>query len=136
MKKVSYFLLLSLFIAIGIFLDLVPIRVPDGVDKVCHFLGFVVITFVAISTFVSFYGKKSLDYFLMFLLTFGSLFAGLSEFVQKFVSIRECDAGDWLTNLLGITLVVAITYLVNSKERRTAELNEGYFDFKDLPASS
>jgi len=136
MKKVSQFLLLALLLAVGILLDLAPIQVPDGVDKVYHFFGFALITFFAINTFVSHYGKKSLDSFLMFLLTFGSVFAGISEFLQKFVSVRECDPVDWLTNLFGITLVVAITYFMNSKQHRDAELNESQFDFKDLPVLS
>lgn len=136
MKKSQQLLLFCLLLVAGVLLDIAPIQVPDGIDKIYHFIGFSVITISAISTFIAFFGKKSLDYFLLFLLAFGGIAAGICEFLQKFVAIRECSVYDWATNLFGITLVVIITYLVNSKENSNVESDENRFDFKDLPVLS
>lgn len=70
------------------------------------------------------------------MLTFGGVFAGISEVLQKFIAIRSCDVNDWLVNLCGIALVCAITFLTNSKEKKDIELNQERFDFKDLPVLS
>jgi len=136
MSRVKHLVLFLLILLMGIILDLAPIQVPDGIDKLYHFSGFALLTGFAISTYISFYGQNSLNYFFVFLLTFGGVFAGVAEFLQEFVLIRECSAGDWLMNLLGITIMVAIAYLNNSKNKKNTELNEGQFDFSDLPALS
>ena len=135
MKRNSHLILFCLFLAGGILLSLAPIQVPDGVDKVYHFVGFALVTTSAISTFISFFGKKYIDSFLIFLLAFGGVFAGMSEFAQKFVALRSCNVEDWITNLCGITLVVVISFLSLSKEKTKVELNSGRFEFKDLPAA-
>jgi len=132
MKKITQLLLFCTFLAVGIILDLAPIHVSAGIDKLYHFMGFSLITIFAISTFVSFLGRKSLNAFLLFLLGFGGIFAGISEFLQTFVAVRDCSVNDWVTNLCGIAVVVVFTFLISSKENTTAELNEGQFDFKDL----
>lgn len=134
MKKSTQLLLFALCLAMGVLLDLAPIKVPDGIDKIYHLMGFSLMTFLTITTYVSFFGKKSINCFLMFLVTFGGVFAGIAEFLQKFVLIRECSVDDWITNLLGITLIVVIAFLHYSKEKQNMELNEGRFEFKDLPA--
>lgn len=133
MRKSIQLILLCLLLMIGALLDLAPVHVPDGIDKLYHFIGFSFVTLFAIATYVSFFGKKLLNFFFMFLLTFGGVFAGISEFLQKFVAVRDCSVADWITNLCGISFVVALAFLAYSKERRTVELSEGRFDFKDLP---
>ncbi|MDD3436889.1 MAG: hypothetical protein PHC64_07045, partial [Candidatus Gastranaerophilales bacterium] len=72
-----------LLIITGITLDLAPIQVPDGIDKVYHFIGFFLITIFAIASFSSIFGKKQLGKFFMFILIFGGFFAGISETLQK-----------------------------------------------------
>lgn len=136
MSRVKHLVLFLLILFVEIILDLAPIQVPDGIDKFYHFLGFALLTVLAISTFIVYFGKSFLNYFYLFLLTFGSLFAGLAEVLQSFVAVRECSAGDWLANLMGITIVVAIAYLNNSRNKKNAELKESQFYFKDLPALS
>lgn len=135
MKKSTQLLLFALCLVMGVLLDLAPIKVPDGIDKIYHLVGFSLITFLAISTYVSFFGKKHINYFLTFLITFGGVFAGFAEFFQKFVLIRECSVEDWITNLFGITFIVILAFLYYSKERQNIELSEGSFEFKDLPVA-
>ena len=133
MKKIAPLLLFCLILAAGVLLDIAPIQVPDGIDKVYHFVGFALITIFAITTFVSFLGEKVLNQFLLFLLAFGGIFAGLSEYLQSFTTARSCSVNDWITNLLGISFVVIITFLINAKKNKTAEVSDGRFEFRDLP---
>ena len=133
MNKNKQLLLFCILIISGIVLDIAPLQVPDGIDKIYHFVGFALITMSAISTFTAFLGTKALNAFLFFLLGCGGVFAGLSEFLQAFTAVRTCSVYDWVTNLLGITIVVAIAFLANAKEQKNIELNEGRFDYKDIP---
>ena len=136
MKKITLLITFILVLAAGVLLDLAPIRVPDGIDKIYHFAGFSILTFFAILNFVEFFGKKSVNSFLLFIMTFGGIFAGISEFLQKLTAFRDCDVNDWLTNLCGITIVCIITFLVYSKQKKEFEIDQATFDFKDLPALS
>lgn len=118
----------------GVVLDLAPIHVPDGIDKIYHLTGFALITILAISTYISFFGRKHINDFLLFILASGGVFAGVAEFLQNFTVVRECSVGDWVTNLCGIILIVVIAFLHYSKESKNIELTEEKFEFKDLPA--
>lgn len=106
----------------GVLLSIAPIQVPDGVDKICHFIGFILVTAMAISTFIIFFGKKYINSFLICLLAFGGILAGISEFAQKFITLRECSVEDWVTNLGGIAIVVVIAFLVFAKKKRNIDL--------------
>ena len=114
MKKASLIIFISLLI-IGIILDLAPIQVPTGIDKIYHFTGFFLITISSIVTFILFFGKKQLNYFFMFILIFGGLFAGISEILQKLTAVRGCDVMDWLVNICGIGVASALAFLMTSK---------------------
>lgn len=133
MKKSTNLLFFCLSIVVGVILDLVPIQVPDGIDKFYHLIGFSLITILAISTHVSFFGRKHINDFLLFLLASGGVFAGVAEFIQNFTVVRECSVQDWITNLCGITLIVVLAFLHYSKESKNIELTEEKFEFKDLP---
>jgi len=126
-------ILFCLFLVGGILLDLAPIHVPDGIDKIYHFIGFALITVLAISIFVSFFGKKWINSYFIFLLISGGILGGVSEYLQKLTAVRGCCVEDWLANLAGITLVVILAYIFYSKEEKTIELTQGRFDFKDIP---
>lgn len=132
-KKISNLILLVSVLATGILLDIAPISVPDGVDKVYHFIGFALLTALAISTYVSFFGKKHINLFLMALLILGGVFGGLSEFLQEFVSMRDCSVNDWLADLFAVNLVVVFTFLNVSREKKNIESLDGRFEVKDLP---
>ena len=132
MKKVTQLLLFCTLLIAGVLLDLAPISVPDGIDKIYHLVGFSLITIVAISTYIAFFNKKWINAFLLFLLVFGGAFSGISEFLQTYASMRECSVYDWMANLCGIAIVVVFTFLINSKETKNVEFNEDRFDFKDL----
>lgn len=123
MKKNTHLTIFILLIISGILLDLAPIKVPTGVDKILHFLGFFIFTMSAIITFYKFFGTKWLNLFFILVLTGGGLFAGLSESAQKFVAIRGCDPYDWITNIGGISLACVIFFLMNSfnKSREESE---------------
>ena len=122
MKRTSHLLLFCLILVGGVLLSLAPIQVPEGADKVCHFFGFILVTSMAISTFISFFGEQYINHFLVFLLALGGVVAGISEFAQKFILLRECSVEDWITNLGGIALVVVIAFLVFAKEKRNIDL--------------
>lgn len=121
MKKQTHLIIFIALIAIGILLDLAPIQVPAGVDKICHFFGFFIITMSAIITFYKFFGTKWLNLFFMLTLIGGGLLAGLSENAQKFVPIRGCDPYDWVTNIGGISLACVIFFLINSFNKSKEE---------------
>lgn len=121
MKKSTHLTIFIILLFTGVLLDLAPIRVPAGVDKVCHFLGFFVITMSAIITFYKFFGTKWLNLFFILILTGGGLCAGLSEDAQKLVPIRGCDPYDWITNIGGISLACVVFFLMNSIRKRQEE---------------
>lgn len=110
-KKVNLIVFISIII-VGIILCLAPIKVPAGIDKVYHFIGFFAVSLSAISTYRAFFGEKFLNYFMVFLLILGGLLAGLSEDAQKFVAVRGCDVFDWFTNLGGIGLACLLTLIL------------------------
>lgn len=136
MKKVTLLVLFAVLLISGVILDLLPIRVPDGLDKIYHFVGFAALTITSIKLFEAFFGKKLINSFMMFILIFGGLFAGISEVLQKLVAVRSCDVNDWVVNLLGIGLVCVVTFLINSKASKIRELNYEMFEFKDLPSTT
>lgn len=116
MKKETHLTIFILLLIAGITLDLAPIQVPQGIDKIYHFIGFAIITAFAITTFIGFFGKKYLNIFFVFILIFGGLFAGISEEMQKFTVVRGCDVFDWLVNLAGITIACVLAFLINAKK--------------------
>lgn len=120
-KRNNLIVFVSLLI-IGLFLNIAPIEVPSGVDKVYHFLGFFVISLSAISTFLAFFDKKWLNFFIIFILTVGALCAGLSEDAQKLTLVRGCDVFDWLANIGGITLASLLTFFYMSKKAKEEEI--------------
>ncbi len=136
MKKTFMLIVFICVLASGIALDLLPITVPDGIDKLYHFLGFSLLTALSIKTFIVFFGKKNINKFFFFLLTFGGVFAAVSEGVQSFLSLRSCDVYDWLTNLFAIAFVVLIAYINISKENLIEEALNSRFDKRDLLAFS
>lgn len=119
-KRNNLIIFISLLIS-GIILDLAPITVPAGLDKVYHFIGFFTISLSAISTFLAFFDKKWLNYFFIFMLTVGALCAGLSEDAQKLDPVRGCDVYDWITNLGGISLACVLSFLYNAKNASEKE---------------
>lgn len=114
MKKSTHLIIFISLIALGIILDLAPIEIPAGIDKVYHFTGFFIITISAITTFCAFFGKKWINIFFILVLIGGGLCAGLSEDAQKLVPIRGCDPVDWLTNLGGISLACVLFFIINA----------------------
>ncbi len=124
MKKNTYLIIFVSLIALGIILDLVPIPIPMGVDKIYHFLGFFIITISAITTFYKFFGTKWLNLFFVLTLIWGGLFSGLSEDAQKFIPLRNSDPFDWLTNLSGISLACALFFLLFAVNKRRKKENE------------
>lgn len=121
MKKHTHLIIFISLLFIGIFLDLAPIQVPAGIDKVYHFIGFFVLTMSAIITFYKFFGTKWLNLFFILTLIGGGLLAGLSENAQKLVPIRGCDPYDWITNISGISLACVIFFLMNSFNKSREE---------------
>lgn len=121
MKKSTHLIIFICLIIAGIVLDLAPIQVPAGIDKVYHFIGFFIITMSAIITFYEYFGTKWMNLFFVFALTFGGLLAGLSEDAQKLVAIRGCDPMDWFTNIGGISLACALFFVFNSVNKKREE---------------
>lgn len=120
-KKNNLIIFISLLI-IGVVLDLIPIEVPAGIDKVYHFIGFFIISLSAISTFLAFFDRKWLNFFIIFMLTVGAFCAGLSEDAQKIDPVRGCDVFDWFANIGGISLACIITFLYESKKEQEKEI--------------
>lgn len=134
MKRATLLITFTLVLVVGVLLDLAPVQVPDGIDKIYHFTGFFLLTLLSILNFIEFFGMKLINLFLLFVMTFGGIFAGISEILQKLISVRSCDVNDWFVNLLGITFVCMIVFLVCSKQKKESEITQTTFDFKDLPS--
>lgn len=122
MQKKTHLILFIIILLSGVVLALAPIDVPEGIDKVYHFLGFFVISISAITTYSAFFGKKTLNSFMIFLLTLGGLIAGLSENAQNFVAIRGCDIFDWFANLSGISLACLLAFFLNFLKEKNEEI--------------
>ncbi len=104
---------------LGIIIDLLPITMQNGTDKIYHFVGFAVFTGIAIANYVNFFGYKHINNFLVAMLILGGFCSALSEFFQKLVAVRSCDVTDWFVDLLGILIVCTFAFLYYSK-RATA----------------
>lgn len=120
-KRNNLIVFISLLM-LGLVLNLAPIEVPAGVDKVYHFIGFFVISLSAISTFLACFDKKWLNLFIVLMLTVGALCAGLSEDAQKLTLVRGCDVFDWIANIGGISLASLLTFLYSSKKEQEDEI--------------
>lgn len=121
MKKRNNLIVFISLLIIGLVLNLAPIEVPAGIDKVYHFIGFFVISLSAISTFLAFFDRKWLNFFIIFMLTVGALCAGLSEDAQKLTLARGCDVFDWFANIGGISLASLLTFFYISKKEQEKE---------------
>jgi len=119
-KKITLLTLLAAVFISGVILDMMPIHIHDGVDKICHFVAFSIFSGLLTACYVEFFGTKLINRFLFYLLTIGGVVACFSELLQKFSSIdRDCSALDWLFDILAIGFVGGITYLYYSlKERK------------------
>lgn len=103
----------------GIILDVLPIHVPNGIDKIYHFVAFAILSIVIILCYVEFYGTKFINRFLVCLLLLGGIVACCSELLQKLSSIeRDCSALDWLFDILAIGVVGIISYLYYSRKNK------------------
>ncbi len=112
-------------------LDIACISVPDGIDKVYHFIGFSLFSASAIRTFISFFGRDKINSFIISLLIFGGLFAGLMEVLQNYTPSRNCDVYDWAANILGIAFVCVLYFLINCKQKRVMKTRQNIFCFND-----
>lgn len=113
MKKILIALALICAVLLGLFLDLSSFTVPDGVDKVLHFSGFMFFTLLIAAGFATFFGRKNLNKFLFFVLMMGGLLSAVSEKLQDYVPIRNCDPLDWLANVSGIAIAAFIVYAMS-----------------------
>lgn len=123
-KNILLSLLIITFIS-GVVLDLSPIHIHDGLDKVCHFVAFSVFSGLLTLCYVEFFGTKLINKFLFFMLIIGGVVACFSELLQKFSSIeRDCSALDWLFDILAIGFVGAISYLCYSKKEKSEAIDD------------
>ena len=118
-KKFILLALLVIVIISGIILDLLQIHIPNGVDKVWHFVAFSLFSYLLILCYVEFYGTKFINRFLVLFLIIGGILACCSELLQKFSSIdRDCSALDWFFDILAIGFVGIISYLFYSRKNK------------------
>jgi len=133
MKKFIRIFWFVLFLFAMVMFYVVPISVPDYVDKFYHFIGFAIFAILSIALFAVFFDNKWLNTFLVFLLIFGGVIAGVAELAQKhFSEIRSCDYGDWIANLYGIVFITLFVYLANSRQKLSIELFEEEFKIESF----
>jgi VanZ family protein len=113
MKKIIYVLILLIITFTGVLLSVLPISVGAGVDKIYHFIGFFIATLVFNIAFIGIFGKKYLNYYIIFALIAGGIVAAISEKLQTFSTVRSCDALDWLVNVIAIALAIVIIYFID-----------------------
>lgn len=124
-KKTALLTLLAAVFILGVILDMMPIHIHDGVDKICHFVAFSIFSGLLTVCYVEFFGAKLINRFLFYLLTIGGIMACFSELLQKFSSIdRDCSALDWLFDILAIGFVGKITYLYYSLKEKKDKLSD------------
>lgn len=122
MKKNTTIITLILYSAVCFTLYIIPFHVPNGIDKLLHILGFALLTILAIASFITTKGDKSLNFFLFILLITGGLLAGVAEYIQGFIPARSCSVEDWVANIFGISLVSASTFVFNIKKQKASNL--------------
>lgn len=124
-KKTALLTLLAAVFILGVILDMMPIHIHGGVDKICHFVAFSIFSGLLTVCYVEFFGAKLINRFLFYLLTIGGIMACFSELLQKFSSIdRDCSALDWLFDILAIGFVGGITYLYYSLKEKKDKLSD------------
>ena len=122
MTKITSLILLIFFLFIGFLLSVLPIKVPDGIDKIYHFAGFYSVTVFSIYVITKFFGKKKINSYFVFILIIGAGLATLSELIQDGAVLRNCNSDDWITNLAGVSSATLIMYLSNLRVTRKLEL--------------
>lgn len=115
LKKFFNFTMVFLALSIlALYLTLARISVPDGWDKVCHFVVFGLASAILAFTFRLNFGNKYLNHFLFILFLMGGVGAAVSEELQKwFTDYRSFEASDWLANVLGMSVFLALFYFFN-----------------------
>ncbi|EKE04304.1 MAG: hypothetical protein ACD_20C00087G0009 [uncultured bacterium] len=122
MTKITSLILLIFFLFIGFLLSVLPIKVPDGIDKIYHFAGFYSVTVFSIYVITKFFGKKKINSYFVFILIIGAGLATLSELIQDGAVLRNCNSDDWITNLAGVGSATLVMYLSNLRLTRKLEL--------------
>ncbi len=132
-KKIILLTLLVITIISGVVLEMLPIHIHDGLDKVCHFMAFAIFSGLLTLCYVEFFGAKLINRFLVYLLIIGGVVACFSELLQNFRSIeRDCCALDWLFDILAIGFVGMITYLYYSQKEKIEVRDDFEFSKQDL----
>lgn len=131
MKKTLLLTAFVLLLITAFLLNITPVHVPDGIDKVFHFIGFSSLATFAILVFRSFFGEDSINFFIILVLIFGGVFAGIFEISQNFIPTRSCDINDWFMNLFGIAFSCALSFLFYAKKGILAKEKHSAFNFKE-----
>lgn len=123
----KYVLLILLVIAIitGVVLDVMPIQIHDGIDKLWHFIAFAIFSALVTLCYVAFFGIKNINSFLFYLLIAGGMAACCSELLQTLSDTeRDCSVWDWLFDISAIGTVCGIFYLYYSKKLKAETVED------------
>ena len=131
-ENLSKFFSLAILLIMLIFvviLNVCPIVVPNGLDKIVHYIGFFMFSGYACFVYVKMYGKKYFNFFLVRLLIYGAVLATITELSQKYASLRSCDVYDWLYDIYGIASAGIFAYFVNLTVSHKAEVDYDEAEF-------
>lgn len=111
--KITYGIITVLFIIIGVYLDISHIHVPNGIDKIAHFIAFFLATSWLMFLITKLLPPKFFPQLIVILFLFLGVFAAFAEKIQNITADRSCDSLDWMANIAGIMLAGLVFYLTS-----------------------
>jgi VanZ family protein len=121
-RTLAAFYVVVLFIGTHIPLPPEAMEVIGGKDRLAHFAGYAVLTFVVLAGWELTIGRlKPKHYFAVWLA--GILYGAFDETTQTYVG-RICDLNDWVADLLGIVAGLLLFRAASALLRRLFVLDD------------
>jgi VanZ family protein len=111
MYKVAVILGYIVLVIFSLFFNFLSIVVPEPLDKILHFISFVVFSYYSIYLYQLLFKNKFINYFLVIFAFLGIIYVSFLEVGQKYVPARNCDFFDWLAGTSAVFFAVASFYM-------------------------
>ena len=90
---------------------------PPGVDKIFHFLSYLILGFILLKTLFSLGTAKKIWYNLLISILLCTFYGILMEFFQGFIPGRSPEAADAAANFLGSTAASFLVYFLKGSKK-------------------
>ncbi|MBC7361283.1 MAG: VanZ family protein [Candidatus Aminicenantes bacterium] len=116
-RKIVYFLPAAVYCALMFFLSSKSLKIKLGFiywDKGAHWLEFMILGFLLAFGFFNYFpGKTFLNSYLTLMI--GILIGLTDELHQLFVPGRQCDWRDWIADITGVVVGLALFWFIDRR---------------------